>query len=63
MAVAGFAGRQVLRVAPNVAQKMSEVLKTMSSESSGILVKSFNILTLILVYVFIQNFIMSIVGQ
>lgn len=37
LAVAGFAGRQVLRVAPRVAQRMSEVLKTMSSES-GILV-------------------------
>jgi len=37
LAVAGFAGRQVLRAAPHVAQKMSEVLKTMNSES-GILV-------------------------
>lgn len=37
LAVAGFAGRQVLRVAPQVAQRMSEVLKTMSSES-GLLV-------------------------
>ncbi|VVC33253.1 DnaJ domain [Cinara cedri] len=35
LAVAGFAGRQALRVAPQVAQKMSEVLKTMSSESAG----------------------------
>ncbi|XP_050056653.1 mitochondrial import inner membrane translocase subunit TIM14 isoform X2 [Aphis gossypii] len=39
LAAAGFAGRQVLRVAPQVAQKMSEVLKTMSSES-GILSSS-----------------------
>jgi len=37
LAVAGFAGRQVLRAAPHVAQKMSEVLKTMTSES-GLLV-------------------------
>lgn len=37
LAAAGFVGRQALRVAPQVAQKMSEVLKTMSSES-GILV-------------------------
>lgn len=37
LAVAGFAGRQALRVAPQVAQRMSEILKTMSSES-GLLV-------------------------
>jgi hypothetical protein len=47
LAAAGFAGRQILRVAPQVAQKMSEVLKTMSSES-GILVKLQNIMTLLL---------------
>lgn len=39
LAVAGFAGRQALRVAPQVAQRMSEILKTMSSES-GLLVSS-----------------------
>lgn len=37
LAVAGFAGRQVLRAAPHVAQQMSEILKTMTSES-GLLV-------------------------
>lgn len=39
IAAAGFVGRQALRVAPQVAQKMSEVLKTMSAES-GMLVNT-----------------------
>ncbi|XP_050421076.1 mitochondrial import inner membrane translocase subunit TIM14-like [Adelges cooleyi] len=34
LAVVGFAGRQVLRAAPHVAKKMSDVLNTMSLESS-----------------------------
>ncbi|XP_050546379.1 mitochondrial import inner membrane translocase subunit TIM14 [Daktulosphaira vitifoliae] len=37
LAAAGFAGRQALRVAPQVATKMNEILKTMSSETESIM--------------------------
>jgi len=56
LAVAGFAGRQVLRAAPHVAQKMSEVLKTMSSES-GSLVKITSYYNLIVIVINIFSFI------
>lgn len=43
LAAAGFAGRQALRVAPQVATKMNEILKTMSSETGSIMVVQFHI--------------------